>query len=182
MKVHTLSLHTRVAALTVCLVSQLIAQHEGHASMAPKLTAPVVDGATKPELITDEAAIHMFVMSLATPPNGTSEQSARLRAVLSRAGFSNSDLQTIQNRLLASYDQLKAARDAIEAVQKQFGFTAVTAGQRELLVAQHKRLVTLAVATHNDFLSAVSLDGAQKLKEHIQYVKSRIKIVPPPRM
>jgi hypothetical protein len=170
-----------VAVAASFMPARVAAQHENHIMRANRITAAVLDGSKTPELIPDEAAAHMFILGLAAPDNGTTAQDLRIRAALMRSGLGESDIRTVKSRIMAVHDQIRNLVEGIETIRQRLGPNPPV-GARQDLVNQHKQIRALTLATYNGTLASLSIEGAEKLREHIQYVKTRIKIIPPPPM
>lgn len=170
-----------VAVALFLTPGHVVGQHENHPMSASPLVAQLVDGSKTPELIPDEAAIQMFILSLAAPDNGTPAQDARIRAAVMRSDLREGDIQIVKGKISEVHAQMRTLVTGIEDIHRRMGTNPPTAARQDL-VNQHTQIRTLALATYNGMLASLSGEGAGKLRQHIQYVKTRIKLIPPPPM
>ncbi len=139
-----------------------------------------IDGAKNPELIPDEVAYRVMLLSLAEPQNPTEAQRARARAKLGRAELSADD----EALLLNTSTQYKAQIDnlATQAAQISEGIAFVhpdsVQGRQlsELGKRQERALVDALAILQN----GLSVEGSQKLQVHVRNIKHKMKMYPPP--
>jgi len=166
-----------VSTVLAGTVLGLLAQHQNH----PSTVTPLVDGSKNPALISDQTAIKIFVLSISEPPDATTEQLSRLKAKLLRVGLSDRDTATLIAHVTASHGQLVEYQAQGAVLAKRLQMVPDETTKRELVGVQ-MQIERLAASTYSSILAGVSPDGAAKLGNHISYIKTKIKIIPPPKM
>ena len=157
--------------------NQALAQEHIHPDRGP--FEPVVDGSARLQDVPDSVAIRVLMQSLRASLN----EDPGLRQLYSRvqrAELSNADVQ-ILIRGLGEFDsrarnqeaRLQAVRPASEvASQAEVArFRAEGVAYDNLIADQYRQMI-----------QSMSLEGAAKMREHLDHVKSRIKIYPSPDM
>jgi hypothetical protein len=146
------------------------------------MVEPLADGAKNPELISDEVALRALLMTIATPTNNpTVSQAAALRAKVGRMKLDEADL-TILAQGLGGFHGLATAQRARIAAAREIGQRSPSPSAFANIVAADRQLDTLVADSYRELLQSLSPAGAAKLQEHLAYVKTKIKIVPPPNM
>ena len=146
-------------------------------SVKPKPDAPgTIDGAKNPELIPDEVALRMVVLSVAEPPDANEEQIKRERAKLNPIGLSEEDTIALLT-LLADF---RAQADVIDKLAAEVYVRAPsphpnsTDYQRLVdLGTQQSHLVTNAVAA---LPARLTSNGYQKLLLYLPEAKKGMKM------
>jgi hypothetical protein len=124
-----------------------------------------IDGAMTPDLIPDDVAQRMFLLSIAEPPNPSSEQTERFLAKIKRLNFdakAASILLGESGKFITVWNQTYAA--------------AKTSNQDEAWMEQ---IVSDSMSNLSLRLSPQDYD---KLRFHIQHIKTQIKMIPDPPM
>jgi hypothetical protein len=163
---------------TPCLARQ--SEHTVH-SQARNLIAPIIDGAKNPERIPDQTAIKVFLIAVAEPPNATSEQLKRLRAKIQLAKLNDADIAVFIAEVAAFHSQWQAYQSQADKIG-HLNRSNPNPSLRRGLTNIHVQISNLANATFQSILKHVSPEGAQNLLAHLAYVKTKIKVIPPPKM
>lgn len=144
---------------------------------------PIVNGSVHPELVPDEAALRVLFIAVAEPETAPPEDLQRLRNKVSRMRLSEPDMQVFI-RLMAAFHKGRTLHEAnIQAIPAQSATglnSSVEAGAK--MIGEQNAITALALDTFNSLLVQLSPDGAAKLRDHLNYVKTRIRIIPPPQM
>jgi hypothetical protein len=141
----------------------------------------VVDGSINPERISDRTAAKVFLLSIAEPPHATPEQLRRMRAKIAPLGLSDADAAKLITLTQSLHASLAAKRDSAEVLAKQMRKQPSLA-QMQQLTATKVELDNISHATYENLLQVLSSDGVTRLKEHLTQIKTKIKVVPPPKM
>jgi hypothetical protein len=151
------------------------------ASTSQKDQAGTINGADTPSAIPDHVAYEIFFTSLAPQPEGGDRAEGAVRAKLKQIGLSDADaaalrgladqfklgLSNINNQVNAMRDQ-NLSPEAPSTLAK----LAELQGQKQLTIEELKDSIEERLTT----------DGALKVSQYVnEYVKRRIKIVPPSR-
>jgi hypothetical protein len=163
------------------LTSEALAQqhvHTGH--VAGQTFEPLLDGSTQPDAIPDHVAIRALMQTLRIPRNPDAESVKQLRTRVGRADFSDADMTIVVRALTAFDTPAKDQQALIEAVRPSSAEATTAAIDR--YVEEQKRFDLLILAHYEQLLASLSPEGAAKLQEHLQHVKSRIKVYPTPNM
>ena len=137
-----------------------------------------IDGARNPELIPDEVALRMIVLSVEEPANATEAQMERLRAKLSPIGLSEEDiiaLQILFGEFRTQVDELNRQTDEVR-VRAPIPHPAST--DYKLLVELGKQRNQCITDTVAALPAKLSLEGYQKLLDYLPTVKKGIKYLP----
>jgi hypothetical protein len=133
---------------------------------------PLADGTTNPASISDEVALRVLFMAVADTSDTT-----RVRAKFGRMKLQERDmavllqkLQGMQGLVTAQRARIKTAKEARQRNPLTVTFADVAALDREL--------DTLAANTYGELMASLSAEGANKLREHLAYTKTRIKVFP----
>jgi hypothetical protein len=142
---------------------------------------PLADGTKNPAAIPDEVALRILFLTTTVPANATATETRRQQAKLGRMNLNQADMTVLLLRLRA-FDALATTQkariaDAREAVKRDPTTTTFAK-----LVAADGQLDTLLADTYSAVLQSLSPEGAVKLQEHVAYIKTKIKILPPPKM
>jgi hypothetical protein len=170
--------NTLVLQLSFFLATNVFGfQHESH-SQQVVANRVVVDGGKTPQLISDETALRAMFLALTEPKNGNQTEIARLRAKVAQIGLLSEDasiMMTIMTDFHAPSQQLmQQLRDALS--RKNGGSDSDTYQKA------YSGLSHLVNVSYADLISRLSPDGRSKLIRYVQYVKTRIRIIPPPNM
>jgi hypothetical protein len=137
---------------------------------------PIADGTKDPASIPDEIALRVLFL---TNPGPT--DTARLKAKFGHMKLNEADMTILlqEHSLLnglASPQRadVAAAREALQSNPTRAAFETLAAADRQLDVA--------AANTYRQLLGSLSPEGAAKLREHVAYIKTKIKVLPPPNM
>ena len=169
----TLSTTTGRAGPTVMVVPAAIATQETTGSSNVE---PLADGTKNPASIPDEVALRVMLLNIADPSDTN-----RLRAKFGRMKLQESDMVilvqkvgSIHGLVTAQRARIKTASEARQEISSKVTFADVALLDREL--------VTLAANAYGELLGSLSPEGATKLREHLAYIKTRIKVFPPGKM
>jgi hypothetical protein len=143
--------------------------------------APKVDGALHPELISDQEAITVFFVSTATPHNATPQDLRRLDARIRRMGLNESDRAMTIRYIQEFYDNFMPYKNSAATLAAQIHASP------DPVLTQRRTAVVLSVEaltarTFGSLAASLSPDGALRLRNHIAYLKTRMKIVAAPPM
>ncbi len=160
----------------ICVPNVLCFQHESH-TQAAVANRMVVDGSKTPELISDETALRAFFITLAEPKSADDAAIGRLRAKVAQIGLTPEDASMV----------IAAAQDfhgpATECLRRMRDANSRPGGPDRAAYMQAYNDVGQAIrAAYNGLLLRLSPEGREKLASHLQYVKTRIRIIPPPDM
>lgn len=138
-------------------------------------TQPLIDGSADPNKITDQTAIRIFFLTAALPPDATAAQKSRFRAQFGRLQLDSGDLAIVADEMARLYPLAKAA-----SAKKDQIANAAKAGEPNVgpnaIIAADGVLDTLTLHSYNSLVAHLSPAGGQHLREHLIYVKSRIKV------
>ena len=126
----------------------------------------VIDGARNPELIKDESVIPQLLQMWAIPANADAAEERRFEAMTSRMQLGPNDLRVLRTELAEAFPVLNGARTQIRAT--------TDASQARSLMTQAQ---AAALETYGRLLEFMSADGRAKLRGHIEYIKTRTKVV-----
>ncbi len=158
--------------------SSVHAQHHAHSDHSPGRTVqPLLDGAEDVNLIPDEVAIRALMQTLRVPSDASQGQ---LRARIGRAGLSPGDLAILARELGAFDVWVDEQQERIAALRPDVENPGDAAISR--YVSAQEDFSALMVDRYQWLLAALSPDGARRMQDHLQHVKSRIRIYPSPDM
>jgi hypothetical protein len=131
-----------------------------------------IDGAKNPELISDEIAWRMFLLSNAESQTPTAEEVHRQLVKLSVIHLPNADRDFMINQLAKFHTNVTTLDRAITSSASANLGLDVQAGQdaRRQLFA----------SVRSQIMSGISAEGTKAMNEHIQNIKRNIKIYPYP--
>jgi hypothetical protein len=145
------------------------------------IVQPLADGANRSESISDDVALRALFLNLAVPPNPNAEQSARLRVRVARMRLDDQDFKILTEELGRFYG-LMAEQNARIAAARDVSRLNPTSTALAKVVETDQQLSTLVRNSYDALVSKLSPSGRANLQAHITYVKTRIKIIPPPDM
>lgn len=138
-----------------------------------------IDGAVTPSAIPDHVAYEMFFTSLAPPPGGDSRAEGAMKAKLAQIGLSESDggaLRWISGQFISRRNDIDKQVDAMRDQNLPAEAPSTLARLEEL----QKQKQSLTGEMKDLIGQRLTADGAAKVSQHVnEYVKRRIKIVPP---
>ena len=139
------------------------------------MVEPLADGTKDPASISDAVALRALFMT--TSPGDI----RRIRAKFGRTQLEEADmkllvqgLDRLQGLAGPQQAQIAVARSAARGNPSRAAF--------DNLAALDRQLDTIAADTYRELLLSLSPAGAAKLREHVAYAKTKIKIMPPPNM
>jgi hypothetical protein len=135
---------------------------------------PLADGTKNPQSISDAAALRVVFLSIADPTD-----TPRLRARFGRMQLNEGDMTILFQKLGGLHGLVTAQRARIAAAKQSWKGGSSTF---ENVAALDRQLDTFAANAYGELLGSLSPEGAVKLQEHVNYVKTRIKILPQPKM
>ena len=153
--------------------------HAGHQSGG--LLEPVVDGATNPGLIPNDAARRSLLLAIMVSPNPDEEELAQLRLKTGRMNLNESDTE-ILIRGLGNFHTLATFQIARIDRRRDTAKISANATTFGWFMQEDNKLNRLAELAYNKMLRELSADGRAKLRDHLEYAKTRMKIYPPPTM
>ena len=129
---------TAVSAASVA-TPVLSSQTSSHGDHQPStLVEPLVDGATNPELIPNDAALRSLFLAIMLPSNPDKDQLDTLRLKVGRMNLSESDMDILVRELgnfyrLAEWQisQIKARRDTAKISANAATFSCVQARRQQ---------------------------------------------------
>ena len=142
---------------------------------------PAIDGSKNPELIPDRAALRSLLLAISVPPNPDQEETARLRMRVGRMNLDESDIGVLVQELGRFHGLVTAQRARIDQSRATAKLVSNPAALRWFM-DEDNELNTLAEDAYDNLLRELSAEGSTKLREHLDYVKTKIKIYPPPDM
>ena len=83
---------------------------------------------------------------------------------------------------LGRYHRLQTAQESRIEAQRRTAEASQTRAAYEWFIEEDKKVNALAVDAYHDLLRTLSPAGAVKLREHLDYIKTKMKIYPPPDM
>jgi hypothetical protein len=138
-------------------------------------------GSEHPELIPDNAAIKAFLLAIAEPSDAGPKELARLAAKLQAVGLTEADREALVPHVLGFADAWRSYAETARQLNAKIG-----AGSDPRAINDRTALVgtmdLLASVTFASMTSRLSPPGATRLREHIQAIKKKMYIVPPPDM
>lgn len=165
-----------VIAVSVFLIA---AKTRGIATSQQKDPAGTVDGSVTPSAIPNHIAYEMFFNSLIPPKELGINAEGAVRAKLQQIGLSDSDqgaLRFLAGEFKTRLNSLDNQVNAMRAENLQATSPATLARLGEL----QKQKQAMVEEMMGSIGQKISADGNAKIAQHIDdYVKRRIKIVPP---
>jgi len=158
-----------VGASGLCAQETNTSPHAHHMA-----TSNMIDGAVHPERIPDSTAHRLFFLAHSVSPGASEDEKMRQNAHLRRIGLSEDDHKTLVLVLADFKVQYQAFMDrwneaAMSALAKNQPFNATEfLRQRDALVQ----------STRNALASALTQDGYNLLRLHINAQKSKMKVNP----
>jgi hypothetical protein len=150
-----------------CTLLVLVLAVIASAQQAPQ--TPAIDGSQHPELIPDEVAWRMLLLSTEESGASTTRAIAIKNAQLQQAGIAGADLNAI-NPQLTRFHSYRVSVD--RALQDQ----SISTDLRASLMQQREALFR---DTQTAMEKSLSKEGLQALQEYIQTIKRNITIVLP---
>jgi hypothetical protein len=141
----------------------------------------LADGSRHPELIADATANKAFFMSVSEPTNAKPAESDRMRAKISPLGLTTRDEAILVAGLTTFHDAWQPLRQRTSLVAAGISSKADTVGIGNYHATQGQ-IDDLCSNTFLRLKSQLSRDGVAKLDAHLARIKTRVKIVPKPRM
>jgi hypothetical protein len=161
--------------------SSVHAQHHAHSDHSPGHTVqPLLDGAEDVNLIPDEVAIRVLMQTLRVPSNAHDADLRQLRVRIGRAGLSAADLDILALELGAFDAWVGDQQARIEALRPDSENHSHAAISR--YVSAQEDFGALIVDSYHRLRASLSPDGAMRMQDHLQHVKSRIRIHQSPDM
>jgi hypothetical protein len=176
MSLTTLSTTTGRAASPVMVMPATITTQEDTAKVEP-----LADGTKNPAAVPDAVALRVLFLTTSAPANPTATQTRRLQAKLGRMNLGQPDMTIFEQRLRA-FDALATAQKARIADAREAGKRNPTTAAVAGLVAADGQMDTLLANAYSELRQSLSPEGAAKLQEHLAYIKTKIKVLPPPKM
>jgi sulfur transfer protein SufE len=139
-----------------------------------------IDGAKNPELIPDDVAYRVLLLAIAEPEDASPEQKARARAKIVRAQLSEDDevlFLTMATQYKTQIDSLAAQAAQITNGIALVHPDSVQGRQLSQLGRQQDQVLVNTIAA---LKSRLSVGGSEKLDAHVQSIKRKMKLYPPP--
>jgi hypothetical protein len=137
---------------------------------------PIADGTKDPASISDEIALRVLFLT-----NPGAADPVRLKAKFAHMKLKAADMTILLQQhsvlnALASPQRagVTAAREALQRNPSRAALDNLSAADHQLDLA--------AANTYRQLLGSLSAEGAAKLREHVAYIKTKIKVLPPPNM
>ena len=170
--------------ITFILMPVALAQTHNHHGLSQQVTA--LSGKDHPELISDQEAITIFFITIMAPSTAGAPEKNRFSAMTGRMQLSEADSSLLWKAAQTFHSQFQPYRTEADTLAKTVGDTKRLDTER--MDAQQRRIGVvanidvLAQSTYAEAATHLSPVGAAKLHEHIEYVKTKMKIVPSPKM
>ena len=172
MLIQRIHLASALMLAAACSVLPLMGQH-------PNVTDPskIIDGSRNPDLIPDEVAIELFLLSLPDPPNVTGEnRELHIRAKLRNAMLIKAD-EDILVQMIEVFATTKKSIDDRLGPLIQKAQSKVIAQNDAALQQELKNRKDLLTTTWPALLERLSASGRAQLLTHLRNCKYRMKIV-----
>jgi hypothetical protein len=140
------------------------------------MVEPLADGTKDPSSISDEVALRVLFLT-----NPSLSDTVRLKAKFGHMHLEESDM-TILLQGLGSLNALATPQRERIAAAREAEQRNPTAAGFENLAAEDRQLDVTAADTYRRLLGSLSPAGAAKLQEHVAYIKTKVKVMPPPNM
>jgi hypothetical protein len=177
--------HTRIVHAVACVLiaglSAAASQSQTAHLQASTLPPGVISGAEHPEMVSDESAMKAFLLAMAEPSSADPEKMARLKAKLKAVGLGQRDNDELVSHVHGFADAWKSYAEMARQLSKRINETADARAMndRTALVGKMDLLVS---TTFEGMIARLSPAGADRLKAHLQTVKKRMYVIPPPDM
>lgn len=152
-----------------------------HQQDQPNKVEPIADGSKDPNSISDDVALRVLFTSLALPANPSPQESARLRTKIHRMNLSDDDTQLLIKEITDLSSRARNQNTQI-AVARQVAYNQPSAATQNAVLEADQQLQVIIQDSYNRLLQVFSSEGASKLQAHLAYIKTKIKIIPPPKM
>lgn len=142
---------------------------------------PVIYGKLTPHLISDETALRSWLLSVAEPASADATRQKRISAKLASIGLDANDMAIT----VSETRNFHAGAAALDVQMKGHAASLHVGSGRQTMdeyLAAYRSLGDLANQTHRKLLARLSPAGRERIKQHLDYVKTRIRIIPGPRM
>jgi hypothetical protein len=167
------------------LSSVAFAQEHVHHSATPTSRVSI-DGAVHPELISDQEAITIFFLTIMEPPTAGEIEKARFSAKTGRMHLVEQDAALLWAAAQRFHEQFQPHKERADRLARAAGDHGKSSDDRTAAQLQRISVVRniddLALTTYTDVLARLSPAGAESLKAHIAYVKTKMQIIPGPKM
>ena len=179
--------HTFIALPLLVFSLPLQAQHQ-HPTSPPlgskSIVKLIADGSKEPQMIPDEAALRVLFLSIAIPTDPTQRQLANYDNKIRRMSLNSADRNVFISAMKSFHaqKQVHQASLALSSQQMKFAVPATTGPILNKIVATNGLIDKLAVDTYNSLSLTLSPEGWDKLKAHLAYAKTKMKLIPPPPM
>jgi murein DD-endopeptidase MepM/ murein hydrolase activator NlpD len=141
-----------------------------------------IDGAKNPERIPDATAYKALFLAVAEAPDATEDKKNLMKEKISAAQLNPDDCAILLGLLEAFEGQRRALNEERDRISSQVFLPppdSPLGKQQAELYAEQEKLVVDTVALLN---ARLSQEGAQRLYNYVQTIKSRIKLFPLPDM
>ena len=161
-----------------------LAQTHNHHDPTEQVTT--LSGKDHPELISDQEAITIFFITIMAPATAGAPERNRFSAMTGRMQLSEADSSMLWKAAQTFHSRFQPYRTEADTLAKTVGDTKRIDTER--MDAQRRRIGVvanidaLAQSSYAEAVAHLSPVGAAKLHDHIQYVKTKMKIVPSPKM
>jgi hypothetical protein len=145
------------------------------------MVEPIADGTKNPALIPEAVALRVLFLTPANSSTAGLSDAARLRAKLGRMQLDDSDMAVVTQALAQLQPQATQQLARIADLREE-GRRLGTPVSFAALAALDGQLDQTVTDTYRQLLLALSPAGAAKLRDHVAYIKTKIKIIPPPNM
>ncbi|MFN0100995.1 MAG: hypothetical protein ACKV2U_02775 [Bryobacteraceae bacterium] len=167
---------TTVVLFASCLA--VAAQTHGHENTVQRV---LLDGASNPTLIPDSTAVRIFFLTLIEKPDGSAITREKLLPKLSRLNLDLSDYESLETSLHGLQRSLGEYHARLASIAARRAVIGASVLQGEYLSAD-RLLTDTVLKSYKELEMRFSAEGQKKLRYHIQYVKTKLKIVGPPDM
>lgn len=145
------------------------------------LPVPKIDGAIHPERNSDQEAITLFYVSTSLPTLSTPTDLRRVHSQLGRMGLNELDRAAALRSINTFHDSFLPYKVSAASMADRLRMKpdAEVARQRVMLI---RSVDVLALRSYQALSAQLSTEGATKLREHVAYLKTKMKVVAAPTM
>lgn len=176
-----LQAETPASAITTSAAMPVLAQEHAAMEHPTGSVQPLVDGSENPELISDSLALRTFFLSTAMPVDANPLDLAQRDAKLGRLELLPSDRQVLVQALGGFHERLTAQRAQVEAARAA-ARQSPSLVTWNVMVDADNQISRIVEQAYYEMISSMSHNGTSKVREHLDYIKTRIKLIPDPAM
>lgn len=159
--------------------SPLPPQEDTHLGHFPPTSEPLVDGSRDPGLIPRNIALKVLFETLSVPPNPSAAERARVEVRTARLDLGDEDKEILLRELGTFHLRAATQKAVIESARPSFLASPLALNR---FADESAKIGLLAVDAYNALLESLSPEGAARLEQHLEYIRTRMKIYPTPDM